>query len=277
MTDSVTFYLGTLGLLYYSSTLYVHEVIAAIDRDGDGTDPNQDGTQSAAPFRHRAGRAEAAVVMSECVHSAFTVISCFASLDHQQVRCMPAIFLIRVLHAMVFLIKFSCGTCLDQSPACKSFDRENARVERQLDTMIEIMASWGSAWPARRLIQICISLRRQLRDKSENSKVACDSAPCSLCSSHEDRDIELSNSNSSEPPTQSPYQRGLQEAFSFEETVCPIPDGTSFADSSFWDDFLEQVPASKTPVSPIFSPSIVWKAQQPQQYTLFSEADISND
>lgn len=257
-------------------------MIAAIDRDGDGAGPSQDGTQSAAPFRRRAGTAETAVVMSECVHSAFTVISVFASLDHPQIRCMPAIFLIRVLHAMVFLVKFSCGTSLDQIPVCKSSNREDARVERQLDDMIEIMASWGSDWPACRLIQICISLRRQMRNKSESSKLVCDSSPCSLCTSHEDRDTEPSSSNFAEPPTQSPYRRGVQdEAFSFKEAVSPVADSTSYADSSFWDDFLEQVPASKRPISPLLSPLTVWKAQQPpppqQQYTLFSETDISSE
>lgn len=277
MADSGISREGTLGLLYYSSILYVCEVIAAMDCDGDGAGPSREEIQSASPCRRRAAPAKATVLISECVHSASSVISVFSSLDHQHIRRMPALFLVRVLHAMIFLVKSSCDTGLDQIPVCKSSNGEDAKVERQLDDMMEIMASWGSDWPASKLIQICISLRRQLRNKSDKPKVVCGSSPCSLCTSYEDRDTEPASSNFPEPPSPAPYPRFAQEAFSFKEAVSPPSNGTSYADSSFWDDFLEQVPAPRRSVSPLFSHSNIWKAQQPQQYTFLSGADISSE
>ena len=264
-------------MIYYSSILYVNEAVAAIDLDGGDVASTLDGTQGAVSRRRIAAPLRTASPLSECVESAYNVVSVFTSLDLQTIRCLPTIFLIRVIHAIVFLVNFNIGTSLKQIPKYMSPSRNDSRVEHQLDDMIEIMASWGSDWPACRLIQILTRLRRQLRNNQNKLGTTCGSSSRNSCNSHEDQDTQSSTPTIPEVPTPLPYQGLGQQPLSFKPAEFSIQESTSYGDPTFWDTFPEQVSPDKRTMSPHFSHSSMWKAQQPQQHGLLPEESFSGE
>lgn len=215
--------------------------------------------------------------LSECVESAYNVVSVFISLDLQTIRCLPTIFLIRVVHAIVFLVNFNNGTGLNQIPKFKFPSRNDSRVEYQLDDMIEIMATWGSDWPACRLIQILTRLRRQLRNNHNKPGTTCGSSSRNLCNSHGDQDTQSSTPTIPEVRTPLPYQGLPQQALNFKPTELSVPESTSNGDPTSWDTLPEQVPPDKRTISPPFGHAGMWKAQQPQQHGLLPEESFSSE
>ena len=215
--------------------------------------------------------------LSECVDSAYNVVSVFISLDLQTIRCLPTIFLIRVVHAIVFLVNFNIGTGLNQTPNFKLPSRYDSRVEHQLDDMIEIMAAWGSDWPACRLIQILTRLRRQLRNHQNKLGTSCGSSSRNLCNSHGDQGTQSSTPTIPEVPTPLPYQGLAQQTLSFKPAELSVHESTSYGDPTSWNSLPEQVPPDKTTVSPPFGQSYMWKAQQPQQHGLLPEENFSSE
>ena len=180
---------------------------------------------------------------------------------------MPTIFFTRVTHAVIFLVKSNVGTSLMQISACKSPSKEDLRVEHQLDDMIEIMANWGSDWPACRLIQVLTTLRRQLRDNQNKVAATCDSSSRNSCTSHQD-ETQSSSPTFPEPPTPFRYLSLAQQDLNLRPPDFSVQEGPSYGDSSFW----EALPQS-------LSHSYAWKAQQPQlqpQATL-SEENFSSE
>ena len=165
---------------------------------------------------------------------------------------MPTIFFIRVIHAIIFLVKSKVGTSLVQISACKSPSKEDLRVEDQLDDMIEIMANWGSDWPAYRLIQVLTTLRRQLRDNQDKVAATCDSSSRNSCTSHEE-ETQSSSPTFPEPPTPSRYQSLAQQDLNLRPADFSVQEGPSYGDPSFWEAFPQS-----------FGHSYAWKAQQPQ-------------
>ena len=217
--------------------------------------------------------------LSECVESALNVVSVFTSLDLQTIRCLPTIFLIRVIHAIIFLVNFNVGTSLNQIPKYKSPSRNDSRVEHQLDDMIEIMASWGSDWPACRLIQILTRLRRQLRNGQNKPGTTCGSSSRNSCNSQEDQDTQSSTPTIPEVPTPLPYQGLAQQAPNFKPAEFSVlEESMSYGDPTFWTTFPEQDPPDKRTISPSpFGHSYMWKAQQPQQHGLLPEENFSSE
>ena len=215
--------------------------------------------------------------LSECVESAYNVVSVFISLDLQTIRCLPTIFLIRVVHAIVFLVNFNIGTGLNQIPKFKFPSRNDSRVEHQLDEMIEIMATWGSDWPACRLIQILTRLRRQLRNNQNKPGTTGGSSSRNLCNSHGDQDTQSSTPTIPEVRTPLPYQGLAQHALTFKPAELSVQESTSYGDPTSWDTLPEQVPSDKRTISPPFGHSYIWKAQQPQQHGLLPEESFSSE
>lgn len=250
-----------------------------MDQGTDDVASTLDGTQGTVSRRRLAAPLRTSLPLSECVESAYTVVSVFTSLDLQTIRCLPTIFLIRVIHAIVFLVNFNIGTAgLNQIHKYKSPSRNDLRVEHQLDDMIEIMASWGSDWPACRLIQILTRLRRQLRNNQNKPGTTGGSSSCNSCISHEDQDTQSSTQTTiSEVPTPLPYQGLGQQALNFKPAEFPVQESTSYGDPTFWDAFPEQVPPDKRTISPPFGHPYTWKAQQPQQHGLLPEENFSGE
>ena len=251
--------LGAIRLFYHSSTLYVYEAVAAIDGGVDGFQPDR--ARGAAPSSKFSP-------VSECVEAAHEIISIFTSLDLRDIRGMPTIFLIRVVHAMIFLVK-SIG-----ANGSKGVGQDDAKIEHQLDDMIEVMATWGSDWPACRLIQILIRLRRQLRDNKSNTPIASASSSRNSCPPQEGQETESSTPTFPDLPTPSPYQHLAPQSFEFKPEDFAAPDDTLYGDPNFWDTFLEQVPQPNKPMSPDYGNHFLWKALQPQaQQNPFSSED----
>lgn len=182
---------------------------------------------------------------------------------------------------MIFLVRFGGCTKLGGPHRSTTSNSEDTKVEHQLDDMIEIMASWGSDWPACRLIQILIRLRKQLREKK--SKTSATPAPLSRNSPtfQEGDDTQSSTPTFPELPTPSPLQSLPQQSYDFRPSNFPAPDDTTYGDLDFWDTFLEQGPQSKNPMSPGQGYTSLWNALQPQQqqqhYPLFSEDTLSHE
>ena len=263
--------------MYYSSLLYVNEAVAAIDRGADDVAYMLDGIQDAVSRRRVAAPLRTSLPLSECVESAYNVVSVFTSLDLQTIRCLPTIFLIRVIHAIVFLVNFDTGTGLNQIPRYTSPSRNDSRVEHQLDDMIEIMASWGSDWPACRLIQILTRLRRQLRNNQNKPGTTCGSSSRNSCNSYEGQDTQSSTLTVPEVPTPLPYQGLAQQALNFKPAEFSVQESTSYGDHTFWDTFPELVPPDKRTILPPFDHSYMWKAQEPQQDGLLLEENFSSE
>ena len=181
---------------------------------------------------------------------------------------MPIIFLIRVIHAIIFLVKSNDGTSLIHIPRCTSPSKEDLRMEHQLDEMIEIMANWGSDWPACRLVQVLTTLRRQLRDNQNKMTATCDSSPRDSGASHEDQDTQSSSPTFPEPPTPLRYQSTAQQEISFRSADFSVQEGPSYGDPSSWEAFPQ--PSSH---------SYTWKAQQPQPqpHAILSEENFSSE
>ena len=238
--------LGIIQLLYHSSKLYVYEAVAAINRSADGVNLSFDGTQGAASSR-------TSLPISECIESAYSVVSVFTSLDLPTIRCMPIIFLIRVIHAIIFLVKSNDGTNLVHIPRCTSLSKEDLRIEHQLDEMIEIMANWGSYWPACRLVQVLTTLRGQLRDNQNKMTATCDSSSRDSGASHEDQETQSSSPTFPEPPTPLRYQNIAQQEVNLRSVDFSAHEGPSYGDPSSWEALPQ--PSSH---------SYTWKAQQPQ-------------
>lgn len=167
---------------------------------------------------------------------------------------MPTICFIRVIYAIVFLVKSNVGTSLLQIPRCKSPSKEDLRVEQKLDDMIEIMANWGADWPACRLIQVLTTLRRQLRDNQNKVAATCDSSSRHSSTSHEDQETHSSSPTFPEPATPLRYQSLAQQDFNLKPADFPGQEDPSYGDPSFWGN----------PFPQLFSHSYTWKAQQPQ-------------
>lgn len=252
-------------MLYYSSNLYVYEAVAAIDRSADGVSSSLEEVQGAAPRRRRAAPPRTTLPISECIESAYNVVCVFTSLDLQTIRCMPTMFFIRVIHAMIFLVKYNAGTSLMQISVCNSPSKEDLRVEHQLDDMVEIMANWGSGWPACRLVQVLTTLRRQLRDNQNKVSATCDSSSRISCTSYDD-ETQSSNPPFPEPPTPFRYQSLSQQDLNFRPADLSLQEGPSYGDPSFWEAF---------PQSP--SHSYAWKALQPQPQATLSEENLSSE
>ena len=260
--------LGIIQLLYHSSNLYVFEAVAAIDRSADGVSSSLDGTQGAAPRRRRAAPLKTSLPVTECIESAYSVVSVFTSLDLPTIRCMPIIFLIRVIHAIIFLVKSNDGTRLIHIPRRTSPSKGDLRVEHQLDEMIEIMANWGSDWPACRLVQVLTTLRRQLRDNQNKVTATCDPSSRDSCASHEDQETQSSSPTFPQPSTPLRYQSIAQQDNNLRSADFSAHEGPSYGDPSSWEAFPQ--PSSH---------SYSWKAEQPQPqpHAILSEANFSSE
>lgn len=141
-------------------------------------------------------------------------------------------------------------------------------MEHQLDDMIEIMASWGSDWPASRMIQVLTTLRRQLRDNQNKVAATCDSLSRDSSTSHEDQETQQPSPTFPEPPTPLRYQSFAQQDLNLKPADFSVQEGPSYGDPSFWQAFPQP-----------FSHSYTWKAQQPQRQpqAMLSEEDFSSE
>ena len=261
---------GATRLFYYSSTLYVNEAVDAIS---GGTDcisaVDQDCKLPGRPF----------TPSSSCVEAAHSIISVFTSLDLVNIRGMPTIFLVRVIHATMFLVKFSSEISSYQSNRSNSPRRDDSKVEQQLDDLIEIMASWGLDWPACRLIQILIRLRKQLRENKTKlpSSPRGSSSPNSTTSQADQDTTQSSTPSFPELPTPSLYQDFPQQPLNLPLADFSIPNDTLYGDPVFWDAIcLDQTPQSKQPILPAPSHIPLWQMleSQPQQQAFSPDGSL---
>ena len=112
---------------------------------------------------------------------------------------------------MIFLVKSNVSTSLIQIPRYKSPGNEDSSVEHRLNDMLEIMANWGSEWPACRLIQVLTTLRRQLRDNENKVAATCDSSCRDSCTEDQDQETLSSSPTFPEPPTPFRYRSLAQQ------------------------------------------------------------------
>ncbi|KAI9743548.1 MAG: hypothetical protein M1818_002862 [Claussenomyces sp. TS43310] len=265
---------GIERLLYHSSTLYLHEVVAAIHHNADGIGSGVEDTQGATS---RQLCAELLTSSSPgCRESAHTVISIFTSLDLRDIRAMPTIFLIRVIHAITVLVTCGVSTDSDCDSGSTSPGSEYSRVEHQLDDMIDLMATWGSDWPACKLIRILIKLRRRLRQNQDKSTATSGSSSQGSCNLEEDREtrspmavVDLSTPLPYHGMAQQPLQFGLEDFI--------LPESMSYSDPGFWDDFIEMAPQDKMPMPmpmPFDSSTAdLWASQPSAQQAMLSNED----
>jgi hypothetical protein len=251
------YHTGTERLLYYSSTLYLHEVIAALDRSADGHDSGFEETLNSAPSSNTS-----LISSPEYLDSAYNVISIFTSLDLLDIRAMPTIFLIRVIHAITVPVKCSISnlsasswlpsnTC---SPTPFSQSKSLSRVEHQLDSMMSTIGTWGSDWPASKLMQILANLRKRLHDHQDKTTLTATSNASSRNDheyTFEDEDMQLSAAFLDlSTPMEFDGLTGQQMQFGFDDFATQEGETEVFGDTAaaFWDDFVNLVPRDQSPM-----------------------------
>jgi hypothetical protein len=158
---------GIAQILYHSSVLYLYEVAITINREVESIGSNSLDSRGAV-IPHQQGRlattsSTISVLLSESIKPALQVISIFTSLDTRAIQAMPTMFLIRILHAITFLVHFSTSTERNGSYGSDTLEIDVGRIQTVLNEMIDIMTNSCSDWPTVKLAQVLTLLRNKLQ------------------------------------------------------------------------------------------------------------------
>lgn len=265
-----------MQLLYHSSTLYLLEVAATIDREAESIDPVRAEAQGTAFGQLYTETLKQSFFISECIKSAHSIISVFTSLDFRDIRALPTIFLVRVIHAVTILIKSGVSKDLDRSFIDTSPETEYARIDYQLDDMIEVMTSWGSDWPACKIIGILIMLRKWLREREDKAATTSDSSRQFTYNSAEDQGTESSPPAFTNLSTPLSYQNHAQQTSPFGFVDLAAHE-TTFNAPGFWDNFPDLISQFDKPTEVDSINSDLWGVQQTQQLAAIWKEDMTSD
>lgn len=201
--------------------------------------------------------------ISECLKSAHSVISIFTSLDFCDIRALPTIFLVRVIHAITILVKSSVSKDLDCGSGSKAPKGDYARID-QLDDLIEVMASWGSDWPGCKLIKILIKLRKWMQNE-DNPVATSGLSRQTGYNSAEDQDTESSTPAFTNLSTSLSYQNHAQQTSPFGPVDFAAHENTAYNGPGFWGNFSDLLSQYDKPVHLDSSNTGLWGVQQSQQ------------
>ncbi|KAM3066705.1 hypothetical protein ACMFMG_011966 [Clarireedia jacksonii] len=232
---------GITRILYHSSVLYLYEVAITINREVESTGSNFLDSRGVV-IPHQQGRLATtsptiSALLSEAIKPALQVISIFTSLDTRAIQAMPTMFLIRILHAITVLVHFSTSTERNGSYGSDTLEIDAGRIQMVLNEMIDIMTNSCSDWPAVKLAQVLIQLRKKLQQNSIISGLESGLLCYDPSVIEKDRIAQSSASALLEHSTSSPYRNQIQPRPDLElMDVSAERYGTLFDKPGFWED-----------------------------------------
>ncbi|PGH13476.1 hypothetical protein AJ79_03606 [Helicocarpus griseus UAMH5409] len=272
-------------LLYHSSTLYLHEVAATIDCDTDGMNFALEEVQGTdLPQFYATFATDSSSTSSAYIESAHSVISSFTSLDLRAIRALPTIFLVRVIHAITVLVKSSTFQGSDCGLGTKSMQEGNARIDHQLDDLIDVMESWGSNWPACKLIKILVKLRKWRRKNGDRQIIGGMSSSSSRQPEYnfsDDHETELSTAfpPNLQTPTSSQQNQARQVASSLELVDFSAQGATAHDEEilGFWNSLPDFLSQCDKPMQLDTSDVGLWDGQESQPLPTITMDDMQTN
>ncbi|RDW73985.1 hypothetical protein BP5796_07427 [Coleophoma crateriformis] len=144
--------------------LYMHEVAMHVDHNVDEFKPpfTENSLRGIATEEPDSLTSAHISALSVCLTSIDGIFDTFLQLDIEVIRCLPIAHFVRVAYAVVILIKMYFAAATPNSELGKVINKDNMKVERYLDGLVETFRAAASnerSRPAAKFLMVLLMLK----------------------------------------------------------------------------------------------------------------------